>query len=601
MTPSEVSTRLADRAHDVCRLLLPNGKRDGKEWRVGSVNGEAGASMGVCLTGEKAGIWCDFASGESGDLLDLWCLTHSCDMRAALTEAKEYLGVREPEFVKAPERSYTRPERPKCSKPKATSPVMEYLKGRGLSEATIQAFKIGEEGRDIVFPFLRNGALIHWKKLSIDRPNGKKKITAAAGSEPCLFGWQAMDPHVREVTITEGEIDAMTAHQYGRPALSVPMGGGVGAKQGWIEYEYENLQRFDVIWLALDQDEEGQKATEEIIKRLGRERCRIVELPGKDFNACLDALLLSPEDIAECYAKAKTLDPDKLRDAAGYLADVESAFFDREANQVGMELPWEKSRDHIRFRSSELTVWTGFSGHGKSQLLGYLALHGMAKGHRFCIASMEMPAVRTLQRMVRQAAGVGYPTRGFLRHVMDWTSGKLWIYDQLGNAKIDEMFEAFRYAARRYGVTHFVVDSLAKLGMAEDDYNGQKVAMEALTAFVHEMGVHVHLVAHPRKAEDEHKAPGKMDIRGGAILTDLADNVITVWRNKRKEEAKKRGTGEYQDEGDVRMIISKQRFSGVEESIALWFDPSTCQYLGNPSHKPRGLVQYEGPREQEVA
>jgi hypothetical protein len=27
------------------------------------------------------------------------------------------------------------------------------------------------------------------------------------------------------------------------------------------------------------------------------------------------------------------------------------------------------------------------------------------------------------------------------------------------------MFEAFRYANRRYGVTYFVVDSLAKLGM----------------------------------------------------------------------------------------------------------------------------------------
>jgi twinkle protein len=58
----------------------------------------------------------------------------------------------------------------------------------GLSEATIQAFKIGEGGKDIVFPFLRNGALIHWKTLSIDHPNGKKKITVAAGSELCLFG-----------------------------------------------------------------------------------------------------------------------------------------------------------------------------------------------------------------------------------------------------------------------------------------------------------------------------------------------------------------------------------------------------------------------------
>lgn len=54
----------------------------------------------------------------------------------------------------------------------------------------------------------------------------------------------------------------------------------------------------------------------------------------------------------------------------------------------------------------------------------------------------------------------------------------------------------------------FVVDSLAKLGMAEDDYNGQKQAMEAIVGFAHEMGVHVHLVAHPRKADDETKLPG---------------------------------------------------------------------------------------------
>ncbi len=72
MTPSEIAQRLADRVIDVAHHLLPSGKREGAEWRVGSVNGEKGQSLGVHLKGEKAGVWCDFSTGETGDLLDLW-------------------------------------------------------------------------------------------------------------------------------------------------------------------------------------------------------------------------------------------------------------------------------------------------------------------------------------------------------------------------------------------------------------------------------------------------------------------------------------------------------------------------------------------------
>lgn len=54
----------------------------------------------------------------------------------------------------------------------------------------------------------------------MERPGGKKKITTSSDTEPCLFGWQAIPDGIREVTITEGEIDAMTAWQYGRPALA---------------------------------------------------------------------------------------------------------------------------------------------------------------------------------------------------------------------------------------------------------------------------------------------------------------------------------------------------------------------------------------------
>src|SRR4051794_22452675 len=69
-------------AHDIARLLarsinslvadlLPAGKREGHEWFVGSIAGEAGHSLGIHLTGAKAGVWSDFATGDRGDALDL--------------------------------------------------------------------------------------------------------------------------------------------------------------------------------------------------------------------------------------------------------------------------------------------------------------------------------------------------------------------------------------------------------------------------------------------------------------------------------------------------------------------------------------------------
>ena len=63
---------LAQRIDDLVVELLPAGRRDGAEWRCGSVAGEPGQSLGVHLRGAKAGIWADFSSPQDrGDALDL--------------------------------------------------------------------------------------------------------------------------------------------------------------------------------------------------------------------------------------------------------------------------------------------------------------------------------------------------------------------------------------------------------------------------------------------------------------------------------------------------------------------------------------------------
>jgi len=90
----QIKELLRERVAELAPYLFPNGKREGVHWCVGSVNGEPGKSFKICLTGEKAGLWGDFA--ESGkharSLLDLWMNARNADFKTALREAAEWAG-----------------------------------------------------------------------------------------------------------------------------------------------------------------------------------------------------------------------------------------------------------------------------------------------------------------------------------------------------------------------------------------------------------------------------------------------------------------------------------------------------------------------------
>ena len=52
---SDLARRLADFAEAVCRYYLPNGRRQGRYWLVGDVQGSKGQSLYVRLAGDAAG------------------------------------------------------------------------------------------------------------------------------------------------------------------------------------------------------------------------------------------------------------------------------------------------------------------------------------------------------------------------------------------------------------------------------------------------------------------------------------------------------------------------------------------------------------------
>jgi hypothetical protein len=93
MEPGEVARELAERIVALVAELFPNGRTEGHEYRVGSVAGEPGGSLGVHLTGHKAGIWQDFATGEGGDALDLVRAVLGGGMGEALTWSRRWLRI----------------------------------------------------------------------------------------------------------------------------------------------------------------------------------------------------------------------------------------------------------------------------------------------------------------------------------------------------------------------------------------------------------------------------------------------------------------------------------------------------------------------------
>lgn len=591
MTPREIAERLAQDVESVCSTLLPNGKRVGHEWCCGSVSGEAGDSLKVRLTGTKAGVWRDFAGNDKGgDLLDLWRVTRNVRMVDAIRDAKQFLGIRDdaPDFHPK-RRTTSRTVKPPNARPMETvftsSAVDQWLDGRKIPLTTQQAYKLLQDGSTCIFPCYHDDHLVMLKFRDIAQA---KKIWASKDSTPVLFGWQAVPDEARTIVLTEGEVDAMSYHAQGIPALSLPFGGGKGAKQDWIENEYDRLERFDTIYISTDMDAEGDAAAAEIIERLGRHRCMRVTLPVKDANEAH----MRGDELWKAIVEAKHVDPSELRAASSFLPEVMDAFFSSTPTAQGVELPWEITHERFRLRRGELTIWTGINGHGKTMLLDHIAVHGMAQNGRWCLASMEMSAPIHLKRIFSQVSGATQPTEEIVERINRWIDGRCWIFNVRGTAKASRILDVFRYAWRKYGIGSFIVDSLAKCGYAEDDYNGQKGFVESLQDFAMESQTHVHLVTHARKQEGEEKPPGKMDVKGTGAITDMADNVVSVWRNKRKEELLQSGaaTDATKSEPDCLVIVHKQRNHGWEGKFKLWYNPTSHQYREERSP----LIDYLG-------
>lgn len=499
---------------------------------------------------------------------------NTCGAKGDWYSYQKKMGARNPEklnikkdMIGKEKKSYVRPQHDCPPMRDDQVEVYKYLKSRGFSDATIKHFRVGADTGTVKLPYFKNGVLTNIKYRAI----ANKKMWQENDAEPLLFNRDNIENNV--LTICEGEFDAMALHEYGIQAVSVPGGAG---NLDWVAQEWDYLESFKHILICFDNDQAGKDGAAKLAARLGYWRCSIVTLPMKDANDCLISKI--PADkIADCFAYPAELSPETLVSPDYYMSDVQEIF--RQGTQMfGTPTPWTALTDILKgWRNSELTIWSGRNGSGKSTVLNQVILDAAAKGEKSCIYSGEMPPPRYLRWAVIQHKENPSPPEYIIADSLTWMTGKIYILNTTGTITPTELLDNFEYAARRYGVKHFVIDSLMKIKINQnDEYNQQKEFMDLLTDFQKTHKSHIHLVAHPRKTPADTDEPGKVDVKGSSHITDVADNVLVLYRTseEQKEKSIKKGVVP----ADMVLFVKKNREFGVEGKVQMWFDDMTKKF-----------------------
>lgn len=234
----------------------------------------------------------------------------------------------------------------------------------GICSDTIFVPQIEKEVPVICFPFYLDERIVNIKSRDID-----KHFTLSKNAELIFYNINSLK-NAKEIIITEGEIDCISFIQCGfENCISVPNGASARNME-YLDNYFDLFEPIEKIYLATDNDIAGIGLREELIRRLGQERCYIVNFKDcKDANEYLckkgglalsstikEAIELPVEGIINlnsCYDEIYTLFVKGLEKGS----IIELANFDA----------------LMTFELGRLAIVTGIPGHGKSEFVDFIA------------------------------------------------------------------------------------------------------------------------------------------------------------------------------------------------------------------------------------
>lgn len=182
---------------------------------------------------------------------------------------------------------------------------------------TIEAVQIGlhidepPSGRRwLAYPYRREDGTWTYAKLR-SLGGGEKDFRRIPAGQSSAIYRAAVLPGATTATVFEGERDAVAAMSAGlsRDILSLPD----GAKSACSRAVIEALKGYETVYVALDDDHDGNQAASDLAQAIGPGRCRRVTFKGfKDFGDALAALgRTAARDLAiTAMEEAQKMEPE---------------------------------------------------------------------------------------------------------------------------------------------------------------------------------------------------------------------------------------------------------------------------------------------------
>ena len=446
----------------------------------------------------------------------------------------------------------------------------------------------GQKERCVCFNYFEDGQLVNTKFRS-----GKKHFKMVQGAELIPYNIDSLIVQTSCI-IHEGELDAASSLAAGfKSVISVP--AGANSNLSWLDRFMEtHFEDLTEVIIAVDTDSAGLQLRDELINRLGAERCRVVAYgPGcKDANEHLckygvASLRVAIEQAAEVPLEGVFTATDLHSDL---LALFENGF------GPGAETGWEEMDKICTYERGRLIILTGVPGAGKSEWLDELVLR-LCLRHQWKIAFFSpenTPIVYHIRKLVEKLTGHRFQkgcgiSEGLLMRSEEFLTDNVSHISLKGNATPERVLAKAHELVVRRGCRILVIDPLNRLdhtpqpGQTETQYLSNFLNM--ITEFAVQHNCLVVLVAHPRKMNRNpvtNTTPRveMYDINGSADFFNKADYGIVVERDK--------------GVGVTRVYVDKVKFKhlGMGGMVTFAYDPVSGRYLPCvESHDPAVPVE----------
>lgn len=435
--------------------------------------------------------------------------------------------------------------------------ISAWFQARGITEAVLKRNQIGkgtayfpqieEERGCILFPYFRGTEVVNIKYRTKD-----KLFRMSAGAERILYG--VNDINETCLIWVEGEIDKLSVEVAGYTScVSVPDGAPAPDSKSYAnKFDFMQDAALDKVALhiiAVDADAPGVRLKEELIRRLGRDKCHVVTWPHgcKDANEVLTRLGAAAVD--EALRAAQPLPIEGTHRVIEFLGTMREHY--EHGSPKGVSTGWHEMDPLYTVMPGEWTLVTGIPGHGKSEWLDALCVNLARRlGWTFAMFSPEnQPLEYHAEKLIEKY--VGKPFRDGRTDRMseaEFESATTWLDSHFTFVlpelpTVETILEVARSLVRRHGISGFVIDPWNEIDhsrasqITETEHISQ--SLSKIRQFARECQVHVWVVAHPaklRKEGNHYPVPTPYDVSGSAHWRNKADNCIAIYRDVQDED-----------------------------------------------------------------